>query len=272
MPLNRALVGRTWTQRGAVRVDPERARAFAEAVGREDPGIPPMLACTLGFGAWTAPFFDPELAVEMMRLALESHALELLAPLTAGVETSSVSELIAIEDTDWGERLRLRLTTIADGAVVARAESAFRLRKTPKGVRTSRLLEAERAAIQEGLRAFEGEPEVARADIEIDTNLGARFAEATSDPNPIRFDPEAARQAGLPTPVLHELCTLTVVHDAAERALGPIRRVSAAFSSPVLPGDSLVLEARGDAARPAVWVRNQRGEVVVSHGEVEVSP
>lgn len=59
----------------------------------------------------------------------------------------------------------------------------------------------------------------------------------TGDVNPMHHDPEFARRAGFPRPILHGLCTLGItVRDK------DFTELHARFTAPVLPGDELRIE------------------------------
>jgi len=72
----------------------------------------------------------------------------------------------------------------------------------------------------------------------------------SGDRNPLHFDPDVARAAGFPRPILHGLCTYGIVGWRILRAVagGDPRRLASLdvrFSAPVLPGETL---------RTEVWV------------------
>lgn len=104
------------------------------------------------------------------------------------------------------------------------------------------------------------------------------YAAASGDFNAIHVDPEAARAAGLPGPILHGMCTFAWLAEAAAAAAGDpgaVASLSARFSRPVLPGDEVAFEARceavaGGVARLAVAATNQRGEEVLKGAAAEV--
>lgn len=69
----------------------------------------------------------------------------------------------------------------------------------------------------------------------------------TGDRHLIHIDPDAARGAGLPRPILHGLCTLGIAAREVGHAVGArpweLTSIEGRFSAPVVPGDELVLEA-----------------------------
>ena len=96
------------------------------------------------------------------------------------------------------------------------------------------------------------------------------------DRNPLHFDPDVAKAAGFPRPILHGFCTYGIVgwqvlknfcgYDPARLAALELR-----FAAPALPGETLVTEFWRDgevvAFRTSVA---ERGVVVLSHGRAVV--
>ena len=69
----------------------------------------------------------------------------------------------------------------------------------------------------------------------------------TGDPNPLHLDPAAAQEAGFERPILHGLCTFGIACHALLRAFavddpGALRSMSARFSAPVFPGETVEVE------------------------------
>ncbi|WP_349269691.1 3-hydroxyacyl-thioester dehydratase HtdY [Mycolicibacterium parafortuitum] len=102
----------------------------------------------------------------------------------------------------------------------------------------------------------------------------------SGDRNPLHSDPWFARLAGFPRPILHGLCTYGVAGRAliAELAGGDatkITAISARFTSPVLPGDTLTTSIwrlgsgraafRTEAANPD----GSESRLVLEDGDVE---
>lgn len=95
------------------------------------------------------------------------------------------------------------------------------------------------------------------------------------DRNPLHADPDAARAAGFERPILHGLCTFGICCRAAflafpDLAVESVSLVSARFSAPVTPGDTVDVRfwrsAKGldfeacVAQRPADVIRSGRME------------
>lgn len=101
----------------------------------------------------------------------------------------------------------------------------------------------------------------------------------SGDFNPLHADPEIARTAGFPRPILHGLCTFGVAGHALLKQLcgyapARLRRIDARFSSPVFPGETIVTEIwREQEGRYAFRCKAaERDLVVLNNGLCEVGP
>jgi len=97
------------------------------------------------------------------------------------------------------------------------------------------------------------------------------------DYNALHADPEVARAAGFPRPILHGLCSFgmaahAVLKSCCEYEPARIRGIAARFTAPVFPGDTL---------RFSIWRASEamlhfratvdiRAKVVLDHGVVEL--
>lgn len=92
------------------------------------------------------------------------------------------------------------------------------------------------------------------------------------DRNPLHVDPELARRAGFPAPILHGLCTYGMACHAMTAAVcdhdsGRIRSFDARFASPVFPGELIELDAWMDGGTVSFRCRvPSRQVVVLDHG------
>jgi acyl dehydratase len=90
----------------------------------------------------------------------------------------------------------------------------------------------------------------------------------SGDRNPLHIDPAVARQAGFQRPILHGLCSYGIAGRAIINALCDgdpdlLRRLDVRFSTPVYPGETLVIEIwREGRGRAAFRVRVAEREVV----------
>jgi acyl dehydratase len=93
----------------------------------------------------------------------------------------------------------------------------------------------------------------------------------SGDRNPLHSDPVFAQRAGFDRPILHGLCTYGVTGRVLLRELcgdDPERfgGLSARFSSPVFPGDELIIDAWETDHGERFRTRRPSGEVVLDEG------
>lgn len=103
------------------------------------------------------------------------------------------------------------------------------------------------------------------------------YAAASGDFNPIHIDAEVGRQAGLGGAILHGMCTMAWLVEAAVQFVGdPTRivRTRTRFSRPVALGDTVTY--RGKVTQVAngrmvaeISATNQKGEDVLKNALVE---
>jgi acyl dehydratase len=98
-------------------------------------------------------------------------------------------------------------------------------------------------------------PDTTRS-IVVPTNLALLYR-LNGDTNPLHADPDAARAAGFPAPILHGLCTYGIAGRALVEAFCDfdarrLRSLDARFSAPVFPGDTLTFRFWGAKGRQEV--------------------
>jgi len=94
-----------------------------------------------------------------------------------------------------------------------------------------------------------------------------------ADNNPLHADPEVAARAGYPRPILHGLCTYGVAARAIVQTVcghdaNKLVSMNTRFSSPVYPGETLVVEMWKDENKGVRFRAKvaERDIVVLSHG------
>jgi len=96
------------------------------------------------------------------------------------------------------------------------------------------------------------------------------------DANPLHADPDVARDAGFPRPILHGLCTFGVAGHAVLKALcgydpARLKRFDVRFSAPVYPGETIRTEMWVDGTVVSFRARVvERDVVVLSNGYAEL--
>lgn len=98
----------------------------------------------------------------------------------------------------------------------------------------------------------------------------------SGDRNPLHSDPVFAARAGFPRPILHGLCTYGVTGRALLHALAdsdPARfnGMSARFSAPVFPGDSLTVSIWMEGGTALFRTAKDDGTVVIDRGTAHIA-
>ncbi len=153
------------------------------------------------------------------------------------------------------------------------------------------LFDTEWGIIVLGEGGFGGEPPPGRegsapsrpADIRVEEKTTAEQAllyRLSGDTNPLHADPDFSlvRERFNGTPILHGLCsygfmTRALVRSACGGEASRLKSVSARFTKPVWPGDTLVTEAWIEGS--LVYARSstlERGEAVLSHCRATINP
>jgi acyl dehydratase len=109
-------------------------------------------------------------------------------------------------------------------------------------------------------------------------DLTLRYGDAARDYSPYTIDGEAARELGLPAPIVHGMCTLALIaRDVVGRLCagdsGRLKRLGCRFSHPLLlePGQDLSVRLWPGGGLSAFEAADSAGNLVVTNGFAEVS-
>ena len=201
------------------------------------------------------PAFEPVFAAlrltggDLLKLLHTAQRVEQLKPFPAESVVHTTAQIQGIWDMRIGAVINVETRSSIGGELHARTlwslliqgETGFPSERPPAGLRTKPPKDAS--------------PEF--AEVWATQPSQALLYRLTGDLNPIHARPEVAQSAGLPSPILHGLCSYGF---AARVALAQLaggdparfRSFEARFSKPVLPGQTLVVEgyplAPGSAA------------------------
>jgi acyl dehydratase len=205
--------------------------------------------CCMGFTA--APLIGTFNAGMLLH---GSQEIRLSAPLPAAGALSVVAEVADIQDKGEGKNavvmLRARGSDPATGAQVAETLTTLVIR----GAGGFGGLPGRRPAA----------PEFPDRDPDTRVALPTREDQAliyrlSGDRNPLHSDPWFARElAGFPTPILHGLCTYgfagrALLSELADGEAARLTAMTARFSSPVFPGETLTTSIWRTAPGTAVY-------------------
>ena len=93
----------------------------------------------------------------------------------------------------------------------------------------------------------------------------------SGDRNPLHSDPEFAKMARFPKPILHGLCTYgftgrALLHTLCESDPARFKSMEGRFSKPVFPGEALTVKMWVDGTQCLFQTVNPSGEVVLDQG------
>ena len=224
----------------------------------------PTFAVIIGMGGGGAMrnigSFNPAMLVH------GEQAIELAGPIPVAGTVRTTSRITGIYDKGSGAVIATESTSVdaATGearfttrsSVFIRGEGGFGGDRGPSGPRNA---------------PPEREPDhVVSYETRLDQALLYRLS---GDRNPLHSDPEFAKLAGFPSPILHGLCSYGFTGRALLHALcgsDPQRfgSMEARFSKPVFPGDRLSVLMWVDGNEAVFRTESQRGDVVIDQGRV----
>ncbi|WP_156680713.1 MaoC/PaaZ C-terminal domain-containing protein [Sphingomonas profundi] len=230
--------------------------------------VPAMVNVLAHPGFWAQ---RPEYGIDWVRLLHAEQAFEIHAPLPATGTVRGEYRIASIEDKGAGKGALLHqdktLVDVSGGARIATVRSTLFLRGNG------------------GEGGFGDPPAPADPlpDRAPDRTLSiptlarqALIYRLSGDWNPLHADPDIARKAGFPAPILHGLCTNGIACRAVLAAYADnrperLRRMFTRFSRPVFPGETIrveFFETAGGLRFRAVAA--ERGEVVLDRCSAEI--
>lgn len=276
MGLNRDLLGKEYDPQTYV-VSAEATTAYARAYNEDNAwffdadrpaGVlaPPLFGAVASWLSLMTVVTDAELNVDVLRLVHSRQDMRFFHPIVPGDTINSTAKIVAIEEQPGGESLAVDLHCCNQtGETVQRITfTAFirgQGRRSPTRVATGETSEP-----------------LHRVSQTIDADQTFRYAKASGDRNPIHIDENVAKLAGLPGIIVHGLCTLAFVSKAiidsvCEKDPRRLRRLSAGFARPVLPGQTITTAIWQDTnpGSHRYETVNPSGRAVIRSGYAEIA-
>ena len=222
----------------------------------------PTMAAVLG---WMGRLTDPQFGVDERMVVHGDLKVTLHRPLPVEATLTGRSRIKDVIDKGAGNAAIIQVVRdllAEDGTPVATVDSSTFARK--HGGFGGKPTAPEPAPIPD--RA----PELS-CDLPTPPNLAILYR-LNGDENPLHIDPERAKAAGFPRPILHGAATFGIAAHAVLRTVAdydPARLASieARFARPVFPGETIRTEMWRDGATVAFRCRVvERDEVVVNNG------
>ncbi len=205
--------------------------------------LPSMAAVLASPGFWVRD--NPELGIDYVRLVHGEQTITLHQPLPVAATVIGETHVTRVVDKGEGKGALVysekRLTDAATGALLATTGSVTFCRGDG-GFSGGRGADAPAPPLQ---ATPDTVPEVA---LEFVLRPEAAFIYRLSgDINPLHVDPDVAAKAGFSKPIMHGLGTYGVACRGLVKAFcdfdpARFKSVSARFSAPAYPGDTIVLE------------------------------
>ncbi len=283
MALNRDLVGKHYSSQD-YGVTAEAISKYAQACNEDNPwyldhqrpgGIiaPPMFGVVAGWLSIMTVVTDSELHVDVLRLLHSEQDMHFLQPLVPGDIVTSTAIIAAVEEEGAGESLAIDIDCVNQ-----RAEQVLTMRFTSL-IRGRSNRERKRPRPSEASPT--GEP-LLRVRQKIDNDQTYRYAKASGDYNPIHVDESVAKLAGLPSIIVHGLCTMAftskvMIDRLCDGDPRRLRRLRARFSRPVFPGQEITTAAwslpdHADCKVYAYETYNPDGKGIIREGIAEIAP
>jgi acyl dehydratase len=223
----------------------------------------PTLATTLG---WMGRLTDPEFGIDERLVVLADQRLVLHRPLLPAATLISRPYVKEIIDKGEGNAAIIQVTrdlTAEDGTLVATVEGSALARK--HGGFGGQVTQSPVPP------AIPGRGPDKICDLPTPPNL-AHIFRLNGDTNPLHIDPERAKVAGFPRPILHGMAGFGIAAHAVLRTLADYRperlaSIEARFVKPIFPGETVRTEMWQNGSEIAFRCRTvERGEVAIDNG------
>jgi NAD(P)-dependent dehydrogenase (short-subunit alcohol dehydrogenase family)/acyl dehydratase/putative sterol carrier protein len=214
---------------------------------------------------------DPELDINLLRLVHGEHDAIFHHPIKAWDLIQVRGELISVTEKSSGKLVTSKIYGFVNGIIAVEATTSYFIRGDKKKAAPG---EAKKAAPKPP------PPEAPSPDFEIqfrvDDDQSYRYAKASLDDNPIHVDPKTAKAAGLPSVILHGLCTMamsgkSVIDTLADGDPRRLKRLGVRFASPVFNAEDLTTQGWKTDKGSKFIVLNKRGKAVITNGVVELA-
>ena len=254
MGLNRDLLGKEYDPQAYV-VSAAAITAYARAYNEDNAwffeadrpaGIlaPPLFGAVASWLSLMTVVTDAELNVDILRLVHSRQDMRFFHPIVPGDTINSTAKIVAIEEQ------RITFTAFIRGQG-RRPRTRATTDETPEPLQ--------------------------RVSQTIDADQTFRYAQASGDRNPIHLDENVAKLAGLPGVIVHGLCTLAfaskaIIDSLCEKDPRRLKRLSAGFVRPVLPGQTITTAIWPDtnAGSYRYETLNPNGRAVIRPGYAEI--
>jgi len=219
-----------------------------------------------------------EVKRNVLMLVHGEQQMQFFNPIKPGDTITAKAHVSGIEDRGSGETVNFNVVSSnQDDKKVAESEWSLFIRGIGSGKRPPKKPSSAAGAVDAP------EPQLAfRTILRVSNDITYRYSEASNDHNPLHIDEKVAQAAGLKGIIVHGLCTMAMsmkglIDSYLDGDPTKLARLGVRFSSPVYPGDTLVLDGweMGDKnGRTAIKFevhRKEDGVKVIKGGYAEVT-
>jgi acyl dehydratase len=255
--LNRDFLGKEYST-GPQLVELESIRQFALATNEKNPRylspslhaelVPPPLYPVVFLPGILSQLVEDaeEMNLDILRVVHAEHRMSWRAVLHPGDSIHTKAKIINMEQRGVNDILDLQIycKREEDIAVEMKYRLLVRGKKTARDDKTGeKVQDVERGKVLVKKKAL------------VTGDQGVRYAEASGDHNPIHKSDEIARSVGLPSAILHGLCTMAfaskvLVDELLDGDPQRLKSMEVRFSRPVLLDQSIVTEVYDAGIKP----------------------
>jgi len=231
--------------------------------------LPALVVLQDALGAAVEPLLDPKADVDLIRLAVVDIDIAVAGVVAVGERPSATAAIVARAAHELGTTTTVRVDVDVEGRRVVSVSVTYlarapRRREDPAAVANARADDDAR---------FAARPLCFVDDVVLAADAPAALARACGNDDPVSFDVDVARMAGLPAPIVPLVGVVALVWDALLRHVDGAHVVSRLRVTPLRPllgGDVLHIEARGgvdhDVDSGGVHVRVQHAPASPGEG------
>ncbi len=242
-------------------------------VYEKDLQVVPSMVAVLGTpGFW---WRDPRTGADWVKLVHGEQRIRIFKPLPAAATLIAKNRVVSLTDKGAGKGAIavIQRDIYASGSSEPLAQST-----QVTFLRGDGGFSAQSGVSDPGPEALPAMPDAA-PDMEVDLpslEQAALIYRLSGDYNPLHADPEVARKAGFPRPILHGLCTFgmathTVLKACCDYRPESLKAMSVRFTAPLYPGETVRFQLwrRGNHVHLRARVA-ARDVIVLNNGLIEL--
>jgi acyl dehydratase len=278
LPLEK--LGTTYEARTAT-IDPDRAKAYAEATNDPNPAYaagthaPPVFGVVPTWEAMMLAAVDVVPPEALMMVVHGEQDMHFHQPLVPGTTLVTRTTAHSIRVGGSGTRFTMEVASEDESGVPVLTQYVTMFVRG--------MADGESGGPDKPDHDFPADArarKVGDLSVHVDDDQTFRYRDASGDEMPIHVDEDFARSVGLPGIIAHGLCTMAmcsqaVVTEVAGGDPGRLARLAVRFASNVFPGNDVVTEiydagTTDDGLSAYAFEASSAGAVVIKNGWAEI--